>query len=76
MPEFREFRRDLGFWPLAAKTGLVDYWLDTDQWPDFCFEPDLPFDCRQHAAADAYADPGAYGLVYCRSPTTSRPMPR
>jgi hypothetical protein len=50
MPEFREFLRDPRFWPLAAKMGLVDYWLDTDQWPDFCLEPDLPFDCRQQAA--------------------------
>lgn len=51
MPEFRSFLRDPRFWPLAARTGLVDYWLDTDQWPDFCFEPDLPFDCKEQAAA-------------------------
>lgn len=50
-PEFDEFRRDARFWPLAAKMGLVDYWLDTNLWPDFCTEPDLPFDCRQQAAA-------------------------
>lgn len=50
-PEMRSFVRDRRFWPLAARLKLVDYWLDTDQWPDFCGEPDLPFDCRTQALA-------------------------
>lgn len=50
-PEMRPFIRDSRFWPLAARLKLVDYWLDTDQWPDFCSEPDLPFDCRAKALA-------------------------
>ena len=49
-PELRGFRRDRRFWPLAARMGLVDYWLDTGLWPDFCSEPDLPFDCKAEAA--------------------------
>jgi hypothetical protein len=57
-PEMREFLRDPRFWPLASKLGLVDYWLDTDQWPDFCSEPDLPFDCKEKALAARAAAKG------------------
>lgn len=48
-PEMHDFLRDPRFWPLAAKMGLTDYWLDTNQWPDFCAEPGLPFDCKAEA---------------------------
>lgn len=50
-PEMKQFLRDDRFWPLAARLKLVDYWLETDQWPDFCRELDLPFDCRKKALA-------------------------
>ncbi len=50
-PEMRAFRRDPRFWPLAARMGLTDYWTKSGHWPDFCAEPDLPFDCRKAAAA-------------------------
>jgi Tfp pilus assembly protein PilF len=51
------FLRDQRFWPLAARIGFTAYWLETDQWPDFCAEPDLPFDCRDAArGAQAAAD--------------------
>lgn len=50
-PEMREFRRDRRFMPLARRMGLVDYWLATNRWPDFCSEPDLPYDCRTAARA-------------------------
>jgi tetratricopeptide (TPR) repeat protein len=49
-PEMHDFIRDPRFWSLAARIGLVDYWLDTNQWPDFCAEPDLPFNCTVEAA--------------------------
>jgi len=49
-------RRDARFMPLAAKVGLVNYWEKTGNWPDFCAEPGLPYDCR--AAAKALASPG------------------
>jgi hypothetical protein len=43
--------------PLAHRMGLVDYWIESGRWPDFCSEPDLPYDCR--AAAEAVnAEPG------------------
>jgi hypothetical protein len=29
---------------------LLDYWRASGKWPDFCFEPDLPYDCKAEAA--------------------------
>jgi TolB-like protein len=43
-------RRDPRFMPLAAKLGLVTYWRSTGNWPDFCAEPGLPYDCKAEAA--------------------------
>jgi tetratricopeptide (TPR) repeat protein len=50
-PEMKRFRQDARFMPLARRLGLVDYWLQTGRWPDFCNEPDLPYDCRAAAQA-------------------------
>jgi hypothetical protein len=36
--------------PLVARIGLVRYWTESGKWPDFCFEPDLPYDCKAEAA--------------------------
>ena len=36
--------------PLAARFGLVDYWRTTGVWPDYCRDPDLPYDCKVDAA--------------------------
>ncbi|HET9355365.1 MAG TPA: TIR domain-containing protein [Sphingomicrobium sp.] len=47
---FKKFRQDPRFMPLAARIGLVRYWSETGRWPDFCFEPDLPYDCKAEAA--------------------------
>lgn len=47
---FKSFRHDPRFMPLAARIGLVRYWTETGKWPDFCFEPDLPYDCKTEAA--------------------------
>ncbi|WP_338468397.1 BTAD domain-containing putative transcriptional regulator [Novosphingobium sp. ZN18A2] len=48
---FRRFmkplQRDPRFLKLAARSGLLAYWQESGQWPDFCFEADLPYDCRQ-----------------------------
>ena len=49
-PPFRDFRKDVRFIALAKRFGLVDYWQNTGVWPDFCFEPDLPYDCKVEAA--------------------------
>ena len=41
--------RDPRYIELAERRGVVEYWLTTDRWPDFCSEPDLPYDCRAEA---------------------------
>ena len=48
-PEMKMLRRDPRFWPLAKRMGLVDYWIKSNNWPDFCAEPGLPYDCRKIA---------------------------
>lgn len=49
-PTFKKFREDPRFVQLAHRAGLVDYWRKSGKWPDFCFEPDLPYDCKAEAA--------------------------
>jgi tetratricopeptide (TPR) repeat protein len=72
-PEMRAFRRDARFMPLAERLGLVDYWIATDKWPDFCSEPDLPHDCRTAARA---AQAHAFAPVVSTASTTNRAAPR
>jgi DNA-binding winged helix-turn-helix (wHTH) protein len=50
-PEMKAFRHDERFMPLADSLGLVRYWRDTNEWPDFCTERDLPYDCRAWSKA-------------------------
>jgi TolB-like protein len=50
-PEMKAFRADPRFMPLAKRMGLLDYWVKSNRWPDFCAEPDLPYDCRTAARA-------------------------
>ncbi len=50
-PPLRLVRADARFMPLAARLGLVDYWLDTGHWPDFCTTEQLPYDCKEAALA-------------------------
>jgi TolB-like protein/Tfp pilus assembly protein PilF len=42
-------RRDPRIPALFAKWGLFGYWRATNHWPDFCYEPGLPFDCKAEA---------------------------
>ncbi|NNE41147.1 MAG: TIR domain-containing protein [Marinicaulis sp.] len=50
-------RADPRFMTFANRIGLVDYWLETDQWPDFCSEQkDLSYDCKEAALATRAAD--------------------
>lgn len=49
-PSLREFRHDLRFMTVAKRIGLVDYWTKSGKWPDFCFDPDQPYDCKAEAA--------------------------
>jgi len=43
-------RREARFMALAARIGLTDYWRATGNWPDFCAQPGLPYDCKTEAA--------------------------
>ena len=49
-PPAAPMRKDPRFWPLAQRLGLVDYWRATGNWPEFCGEPGLPYDCKAEAA--------------------------
>lgn len=49
-PSFRNFHKDPRFMRLAARSGMIEYWRETDKWPDFCFNPDLPYNCKAEAA--------------------------
>jgi hypothetical protein len=31
---------------LFEATTQLDYWLQTSNWPDFCAEQELPYDCE------------------------------
>lgn len=48
-PDAAEIRRDPRFFKLMDRIGLVDHWVRHDEWPDFCSEPGLHYDCRKEA---------------------------
>lgn len=52
-PALRSFRHDPRFMRVAARLGLLQYWQSSGKWPDFCFDSDLPYDCKAVAAAVA-----------------------
>jgi hypothetical protein len=49
-PNLAEFRRDTRFMPLAVQIGLAGYWRSSSNWPDFCADKSLPYDCRGEAS--------------------------
>lgn len=49
-PALRNFHRDPRMIAVAQRLGLLDYWRTSGEWPDFCFQPDLPYDCKAEAA--------------------------
>jgi tetratricopeptide (TPR) repeat protein len=49
-PTLKKFREDPRFMLLARRLGLLDYWRTSGHWPDFCFDTDLPYDCKAEAA--------------------------
>lgn len=48
--DFADLHRDPRFMRIAHRFRALDYWRGTGRWPDFCFEPDLPYDCKAEAA--------------------------
>jgi hypothetical protein len=49
-PKFAIVRNDVRFMKIASRWGQFTYWLTSGKWPDFCFEPGLPYDCKVEAA--------------------------
>jgi tetratricopeptide (TPR) repeat protein len=49
-PHMRSLYADPRFMGLAYRLGLIAYWRETNVWPDFCREPQLPYDCAKEAA--------------------------
>ena len=49
-PALRNVRRDPRMIAVAKRIGLLDFWQQRGKWPDFCREPDLPYDCKAEAA--------------------------
>jgi hypothetical protein len=49
-PTLRNLRQNPRFLRLAQHFGLLNYWKASGKWPDFCLEPDLPYDCKKEAA--------------------------
>jgi DNA-binding winged helix-turn-helix (wHTH) protein/tetratricopeptide (TPR) repeat protein len=45
-----EFWRDPRALLVAKRAGLLHYWRNSGEWPDFCSAPDLPYDCKTEAA--------------------------
>jgi tetratricopeptide (TPR) repeat protein len=49
-PEFAGVRADPRFMAVAARLGLVRYWRQSGNWPDFCASEQLKYDCKIEAA--------------------------
>src|SRR4029079_16614279 len=49
-PALRDVWRDPRSMAAAANLGLLHYWKATENWPDFCTDPTLPYDCKKEAA--------------------------
>ncbi len=49
-PGFAHVRADPRFMQVAAELGLVRYWRTSGQWPDFCTDEKLRYDCKAEAA--------------------------
>ena len=45
-PHMRGVRRDPRFILIAQNFGITDDWMKSGILPDFCYEPDLPYDCK------------------------------
>jgi hypothetical protein len=49
-PDAAPLRTEPAFFRKMADLGLVRWWVERKQWPDFCAEPGLKYDCATEAA--------------------------
>lgn len=49
-PTLKDLRHDRRFMQVARRLGLLQYWTKSGTWPDFCDDPDLPYNCKEEAA--------------------------
>ncbi len=49
-PKYAFVRNDVRFLQAVRGWGQFDYWRKSGNWPDFCFEPSLRYDCKVEAA--------------------------
>lgn len=48
-PALDDVRRDPRMMQVARRIGLLGYWSESGQWPDFCSDQTLPYRCTQYA---------------------------
>jgi hypothetical protein len=49
-PGLAALRQDPRFMAVANRIGLVRFWRSSNKWPNFCSDPQLPYDCKAEAA--------------------------
>jgi tetratricopeptide (TPR) repeat protein len=49
-PQMRPMLADPRFMDLAHRIGILTVWRKSGDWPDFCDDPKLPYDCQKEAA--------------------------
>ncbi|MFL6852525.1 MAG: TIR domain-containing protein [Sphingomicrobium sp.] len=49
-PFMKKIRADPRFMQLAHRAGLVSLWKKTGVWPDFCRDPQLPYNCQKESS--------------------------
>ena len=49
-PHMRPMLADRRFMDVAHRTGILSVWRKSGDWPDFCNDPKLPYDCQREAA--------------------------
>lgn len=49
MPAFGAALHEPRVMELFEATGQLDYWWQTGKWPDYCTDPELPYDCEEAA---------------------------
>jgi tetratricopeptide (TPR) repeat protein len=53
LPQMRLFRADRRFILLVRRLGLLEYWVKSGHWPDFCSDATQAYDCKEMAGQSA-----------------------